>query len=80
MFQFSTPRAAGATLFYLINGDEVYATFALLREDDTGGAPLLPFVYQIYIGSFIAIFAIIVINLLIALFTNGYDSVKVIKE
>lgn len=74
--KFETPRAAGATLFALINGDEIYATFALLREDYTGGDPLLPLVYRIYIGSYIAIFTIIVINLLIALFTNGYDSVK----
>lgn len=73
--KFRTPQDAGTTLFALINGDEIYATFALLQEDHTGG-PLIPAIYQIYIGSYVAIFTIIVINLLIALFTNAYDSVK----
>lgn len=75
-FQFRTPSDAATTLFALINGDEIYATFALLQADQTGG-PLIPAIYKVYIGCFVAIFTIIVINLLIALFTNAYDTVKV---
>ena len=59
-----------------MNGDEIYATFALLDEKQTGG-DLVPLIHGIYLGSFIAIFTIVVLNLLIALFTNAYDAVKV---
>ena len=59
-----------------MNGDEIYATFALLDTDQIGG-DLVIVIYKIYLGSFIAIFTIVVLNLLIALFTNAYDAIKV---
>ena len=76
-FQFATLNDAATTLFALINGDEIYATFAMLDAKKTGGSLLIPIIYKIYIGTYVAIFTIIVVNLLIALFTNAYDSIKV---
>ena len=76
LFQFETPSSTAETLFSIVNGDEIYATFALLDEKQTGG-DLVPIIHGIYLGSFIAIFTIVVLNLLIALFTNAYDAVKV---
>lgn len=73
--KFATASSTAETLFSIVNGDEIYATFAMLETDQTGG-DLVPVVYKIYLGSFIAIFTIIVLNLLIALFTNAYDAIK----
>ena len=50
----------------------------MLDAKKTGGSLLIPIIYKIYIGTYVAIFTIIVVNLLIALFTNAYDSIKVI--
>ena len=76
MLQFRTPQAAMETLFGIVNGDEIYATLATLEEEKSGGDWVFWF-SRIYIFAYVAIFTIVVINLLIAIFMSSYDSIKV---
>lgn len=64
------------TLFGIVNGDEIFATLAILEEDKSGGDWVFWF-SRIYIGSYVAIFTIVVINLLIGIFMTTYESIKV---
>ncbi|XP_053409028.1 mucolipin-3-like [Mercenaria mercenaria] len=73
--KFKTPAAAAETLFAVVNGDEIYATLAILESDKSGGNWVWWF-SRFYIGAYVAIFTIVVINLLIALFMSAYESIK----
>ncbi|XP_045169051.2 uncharacterized protein LOC123531835 isoform X2 [Mercenaria mercenaria] len=73
--KFKTPEAAAETLFAVVNGDEIYATLAILESDKSGGNWVWWF-SRFYIGAYVAIFTIVVINLLIALFMSAYESIK----
>ncbi|XP_060552431.1 mucolipin-3-like [Ruditapes philippinarum] len=73
--KFQTPEAAAETLFAVVNGDEIYATLAIIEWDKSGGHWVWWF-SRFYLGSYVAIFTIVVINLLIALFMSAYDSIK----
>jgi hypothetical protein len=76
LLQFKTPSAAAETLFAVVNGDEIYATLAILESDKSGGNWVWWF-SRLYLGAYVAIFTIVVINLLIALFMSAYESIKV---
>ncbi|XP_053409003.1 mucolipin-3-like isoform X2 [Mercenaria mercenaria] len=73
--KFQTPAAAAETLFAIVNGDEIYATLAILESDKSGGNWVWWF-SRFYFGAYVAIFTIVVINLLIALYNSAYDSIK----
>ncbi|XP_060552427.1 mucolipin-3-like [Ruditapes philippinarum] len=73
--KFQTPEAAAETLFAVVNGDEIYATLAIIESDKSGGDWVWWF-SRFYLGAYVAIFTIVVINLLIALFMSAYDSIK----
>ncbi|XP_060552426.1 mucolipin-3-like [Ruditapes philippinarum] len=73
--KFQTPEAAAETLFAVVNGDEIYATLAIIEWDKSGGHWVWWF-SRFYLGAYVAIFTIVVINLLIALFMSAYDSIK----
>ncbi|XP_060580134.1 mucolipin-3-like isoform X4 [Ruditapes philippinarum] len=77
--KFKTPTAAGETLFSVVNGDEIYATLAILESDKSGGNWVWWF-SRFYFGAYVAIFTIVVINLLIALFMSAYESIKTYYE
>lgn len=66
------------TLFGIVNGDEIYATLATLEDDKSGGKWVFWF-SRIYIGAYVAIFTIVVINLLIAIFMSSYEAIKVLN-
>ncbi|XP_057244770.1 mucolipin-1-like [Malurus melanocephalus] len=59
-------------LFSLVNGDDMFATFAALRPS---GALVWLF-SQVYLYSFSALFIYMVLSLFIALITGAYDSIK----
>ncbi|KAM4754576.1 LOW QUALITY PROTEIN: mucolipin-1 [Cyanocitta cristata] len=59
-------------LFSLVNGDDMFATFAALRPS---GALVWLF-SQVYLYSFSALFIYMVLSLFIALITGSYDTIK----
>ena len=74
--QFRTPNVAMETLFSILNGDEIFATLAILEEDNSGGDWIFWF-SRVYITVYVAVFTIVVINLLIGIFMSTYESIKV---
>lgn len=76
VLQFQTPKTAMETLFSIVNGDEIFATLAILEEDKSGGDWVFWF-SRVYIGAYVAIFTIVVINLLIGIFMSAYETIKV---
>ncbi|XP_045165455.2 mucolipin-3-like [Mercenaria mercenaria] len=73
--KFRTPESAAETLFAMVNGDEIYATIAILENEKTGGDWVWWF-SKFYIGAYIAIFTVVVINLLIAIYMSAYESIR----
>ncbi|XP_072319556.1 mucolipin-1a isoform X2 [Eucyclogobius newberryi] len=59
-------------LFSLINGDDMFVTFAGLRESST----LVWLFSQVYLYSFISLFIYMVLSLFIALITGAYETIK----
>ncbi|KAK7929905.1 hypothetical protein WMY93_006300 [Mugilogobius chulae] len=59
-------------LFSLINGDDMFVTFAGLRESST----LVWLFSQVYLYTFISLFIYMVLSLFIALITGAYETIK----
>uniref|UniRef100_A0A3Q3XHJ3 Uncharacterized protein n=1 Tax=Mola mola TaxID=94237 RepID=A0A3Q3XHJ3_MOLML len=59
-------------LFSLLNGDDMFATFAQLKDKNT----LVWFFSRIYLYSFISMFIYMVLSLFIALINDSYETVK----
>ncbi|XP_056893106.1 mucolipin-2 isoform X1 [Takifugu flavidus] len=59
-------------LFSLLNGDDMFATFAQLKAKNT----LVWFFSRAYLYSFISMFIYMVLSLFIALITDSYETVK----
>lgn len=60
-------------LFSLINGDDMFATFAKMQQKSY----LVWLFSRIYLYSFISLFIYMVLSLFIALITDTYETVKV---
>lgn len=60
-------------LFSLLNGDDMFATFAQLKDQNA----LVWFFSRAYLYSFISLFIYMVLSLFIALITDSYETVKV---
>ncbi|NXB77446.1 MCLN1 protein, partial [Donacobius atricapilla] len=71
--QFRSLSMVSECLFSLVNGDDMFATFAALRPS---GALVWLF-SQVYLYSFSALFIYMVLSLFIALITGSYDTIKV---
>ncbi|EPQ06927.1 Mucolipin-1, partial [Myotis brandtii] len=63
-------------LFSLINGDDMFVTFAAMQTQQ-GRSSLVWLFSQIYLYSFISLFIYMVLSLFIALITGAYDAIKV---
>ena len=63
-------------MFSVINGDEMFATMNILEVKKTGGDWVFWF-SRFYFGAYIAVFTIVVLNLLVAIFMSAYESVRV---
>ncbi|MGH0139049.1 UNVERIFIED_CONTAM: hypothetical protein FKN15_070976 [Acipenser sinensis] len=59
-------------LFSLVNGDDMFATFAQIRKKST----LVWHFSRVYLYSFIALFIYMVLSLFIALITDSYETIK----
>ncbi|KAL4227191.1 Mucolipin-2 [Mactra antiquata] len=73
--KFETPASTAETLFALVNGDEIFATIAMFDDDQTGSSSIGLFA-RFYIGVYVCIYTIVVINVLVALFLSAYDAIK----
>lgn len=62
-------------LFSLLNGDDMFTTFAQLKDKNT-----LVWVFsRAYLYSFISLFIYMVLSLFIALITDAYETIKVVQ-
>lgn len=59
-------------LFSLINGDDMFVTFATLRDSSS----LVWLFSQVYLYTFISLFIYMVLSLFIALITGAYETIK----
>ena len=66
------------TLFGLVNGDEIYATFAILEQDKSGATDVIFWFSRAFLTIYVAVFTVVVINLLIAIFMSAYDEITVL--
>ncbi|XP_041064898.1 mucolipin-2-like isoform X2 [Carcharodon carcharias] len=70
--KFEKLSAVAECLFSLINGDDMFATFAEIQEKSN----LLWLFSRIYLYSFISLFIYMVLSLFIALITDTYETIK----
>ncbi|XP_070604662.1 mucolipin-3-like [Erythrolamprus reginae] len=74
--KFHTLNMISEYLFSLINGDDMFATFAKMQQKSY----LVWLFSWIYLYSFISLFIYMVLSLFIALITDTYETVKVHKH
>ncbi|XP_070607590.1 mucolipin-3-like [Erythrolamprus reginae] len=74
--KFHTLNMISEYLFSLINGDDMFATFAKMQQKSY----LVWLFSRIYLYSFISLFIYMVLSLFIALITDTYETVKVHKH
>ncbi|XP_072366420.1 mucolipin-2-like isoform X2 [Scyliorhinus torazame] len=70
--KFEKLSAVAECLFSLINGDDMFATFAEIQEKSN----LLWLFSRIYLYSFISLFIYMILSLFIALITDTYETIK----
>ncbi|KAI1236709.1 hypothetical protein IHE44_0014962 [Lamprotornis superbus] len=71
-YHFRTLNMVSECLFSLINGDDMFATFAEMQQKSY----LVWLFSRIYLYSFISLFIYMVLSLFIALITDTYETVK----
>ncbi|KAM8825026.1 mucolipin-1b isoform 2-T2 [Synchiropus picturatus] len=69
--KFRTLSLASECLFSLINGDDMFVTFAQMEHSGT----MVWIFSQVYLYSFISLFIYMVLSLFIALITGAYDTI-----
>ncbi|KAH3769875.1 hypothetical protein DPMN_171156 [Dreissena polymorpha] len=72
-FKFQNIGMSADALFALTQGDDVFATFSGLSKDAVGDPGYVQTSLRILTYSFIILFTIIILNLLIALFNSAYE-------
>ncbi|XP_067845916.1 mucolipin-2-like isoform X2 [Heptranchias perlo] len=70
--KFENLSAVAECLFSLINGDDMFATFAAIQEKSN----LLWLFSRVYLYTFISLFIYMVLSLFIALITDTYETIK----
>lgn len=71
--QFEQLNRVAECLFSLLNGDDMFATFAQLKDKNS----LVWYFSRAYLYSFISMFIYMVLSLFIALITGSYEMVTV---
>ncbi|XP_060596971.1 mucolipin-3-like [Ruditapes philippinarum] len=74
--KFDKLSTTAETLFSLINGDEMFASFAYLKKEEAGDQQNIYLFSRVIIFVYVIIFTLFVLNLLIALFNSAYEVVK----
>lgn len=72
LFQFATLSTTSECLFALINGDDMFATFAGMSAKSS----LLWWFCRFYLYTFISLFIYVVLSLFIALIMDAYETIK----
>ena len=72
-FQFVGLNTVSECLFSLVNGDDMFATFAQIQQKSI----LVWLFSRLYLYSFISLFIYMILSLFIALITDSYDTIKV---
>ncbi|XP_042200624.1 mucolipin-1a isoform X2 [Callorhinchus milii] len=70
--KFRSLSTVSECLFSLINGDDMFVTFAEMRQKST----LVWLFSQLYLYTFISLFIYMVLSLFIALITGSYEAIK----
>lgn len=70
--KFRSLSVTSECLFALINGDELYATFALMSDK----SPMLWWFHRIYMYSFISLYIYVILSLFISVIMDAYDTIK----
>ncbi len=74
--KYKYPTSTSDTLFALANGDDITRTFQNVDSDHT-----TMWIYnRFFLASYIVIFLIVVLNVAIAMFNDGYEEIKKIHE
>ncbi|KAL3892224.1 hypothetical protein ACJMK2_004453 [Sinanodonta woodiana] len=73
--KFQTMSNAADTLFATISGDEITITLAAI-ETDKLGSPAVWWFAKIYLGLFVSIFTVFILNILIAIFNSAYEIIQ----
>uniref|UniRef100_A0A8C3NGC4 Mucolipin TRP cation channel 2 n=5 Tax=Passeriformes TaxID=9126 RepID=A0A8C3NGC4_GEOPR len=71
--KFEDLNTVAECLFSLVNGDDMFATFAQIQEKSS----LVWMFSRLYLYSFISLFIYMILSLFIALITDSYDTIKV---
>uniref|UniRef100_A0AC35U8E0 PKD_channel domain-containing protein n=1 Tax=Rhabditophanes sp. KR3021 TaxID=114890 RepID=A0AC35U8E0_9BILA len=71
-FKFRTLAKSSETLFSLINGDDMFPTFATINDTNT----TIKVVGTIYIYAFVSLFIYVILSLFIAIIMDAYDVIK----
>lgn len=74
--KFQKMSTTAETLFSLINGDEIFATFSNLQEEYVGSTTSIYVFSRVVVYTYVSLFTVLVLNLLIALFNSAYEVVK----
>ncbi|XP_063154270.1 mucolipin-2 isoform X1 [Candoia aspera] len=70
--KFENMNTVAECLFSLVNGDDMFATFAQIQQKST----LVWLFSRLYLYSFISLFIYMILSLFIALITDAYDTIK----
>nr|XP_020650714.1 mucolipin-2 isoform X2 [Pogona vitticeps] len=70
--KFEDLNTVAECLFSLVNGDDMFATFAQIQQKST----LVWLFSRLYLYSFISLFIYMILSLFIALITDAYDTIK----
>ena len=73
LVQFRTFGITAECLFALINGDDMFATFMEMPQNNK----LIYYFSQFYLYTFISLFIFVVLSLFIAIIEDTYNAVKV---
>nr|XP_050026580.1 mucolipin-3-like [Dermacentor andersoni] len=71
--KFRTVSTAAECLFSIINGDDIFATFAMLFE---GNDQIIWYFAQAYMYSFVILFVYVVVSLFVAIFVDAYETIR----
>lgn len=70
--KFKTLAMTSECLYALLNGDDVFATFAITDPS----VPVIWWFSRVYIYLFIALFVYVVLSLFIAIICDSYETIK----
>lgn len=71
--KFRTVSTAAECLFSIINGDDIFATFAMLFD---GKDLIIWYFAQVYMYSFVILFVYVVVSLFVAIFVDAYETIR----